>query len=576
MSFLAELKRRRVVRVALVYCAVAFAIIQAADVIFPRIPLPDWTVRLVVWLAILGLPVALALSWAFELTPDGVRRADDVAPAAGSSGVAWVSPRTIIVAMLALVAAVAAGWLARGPQRSAGADLDSIAVLPFTNLGGSQEDDYFSDGLAEELLNVLGRIDGLKVSARTSSFAFKDKNLDVRAIGDSLDVGTVLEGSVRRDGQNIRITAKLSSVADGYQLWSDQFDTQSSNLLKLQEQIARAIADALQIKLGRAQALTSGGTSNPVAHDNYLLGLSKFSQRGAAPIREALQYFERAVAADSNYAQAWGGIALVGAVLPPYEGVEPAIAAEKTRQAAERAIALDSMIAEPYAALCQSLTLNEWRWAEAERACDTAITRNPNFVAAHQWRGELLHVLGRFEESKAALARSLERDPRSLIAHVISAWMASDRGDTATAISGMAAARALDPGTTAGYLSVPVYLAVGDTGTARAVLNQLRVPSETVEALVKRLRDPAARETVLRYLDPPPGQPTDMVRAMNRGLVGDPVAALPYLEKSFANHEYNLPLAMRYGDLRPLLDHPRFRTVLKGMGLEPYFPMSQR
>jgi TolB-like protein len=572
MSFLAELKRRRVVRVALVYGAVAFAGIQGADVIFPRIPLPDWTVRLVVWLAILGLPVALALSWAFELTPDGVRRTEDVATPPGSSGVAWVSPRTIIVAMLALIAAVAAGWLARGPERAAGADLSSIAVLPFANLGGSQEDDYFSDGLAEELLNVLGRIDGLKVSARTSAFAFKGKNLDVRAIGDSLDVGTVLEGSVRREGHNVRITAKLSSVADGYQLWSDQFDTQSGNLIQLQEQIARAIADALQIKLRRADALALGGTTNPVAHDNYLLGLSKFSQRGAAPLREALQYFERAVAADSNYAQAWGGIAMVNAVLPPFEAVDPAIAGPLTRKAAERAIALDSTIAEPYAALCQSLTLNEWRWAEAERACDAAIARNPNFATAHQWRGELLHVLGRFDESKAALVRALERDPRSLIGQVIAAWVAYDRGDTATVINALATARALDPTPLTRYLSVTMLLSIGDTATARVVLGELQVPAETIEHLVHRLRDPGARDEVLRYLDPPAGQTGDMVRATNRGLVGDPVAAIPYLEKAFRNHEYNLPLAMRSADLAPIRDHPRFRRILEDMGLEPYFP----
>ncbi|MEX2281546.1 MAG: hypothetical protein WEE89_03545, partial [Gemmatimonadota bacterium] len=524
-----------------------------------------------VWLAILGLPVALGLSWAFELTPEGLRKTGDVAPPP-AGGVAWVSARTIVVAALALVAAVAAGWLARGPQPAARGDLDSIAVLPFDNLSTSQDDDYFSDGLAEELLNLLSRIDGLKVSARTSSFAFKGKNLGVRAIGDSLDVSTVLEGSVRRDGQTVRVTATLISVADGYELWSDHIDARPGNLLQLQEQIARAIADALEIKLGRADDLVGRGTTSPEAHDNYLLGLSKFSQRGAAPLREALQYFERAIAADSNYAQAWGGIALVNAVLPPYEAVDPAIAGPRTRHAADRAIALDSMIAEPYAALCQSLTLNEWRWGEAERACDAAIARNPNFAAAHQWRGELLHVLGRFEDSKAAFALALERDPRSLIGQVIAAVAGYDRGDTATVRNGLAAARALDPTPLTRYLSVSTLLAIGDTAATRLVLGELRVPAETIELLVKRLRHPDARDAVLRYLDPPAGQTGDMTRATNRALVGDPVGAIPYLEKAFRNHEYNLPLAMRYADFAPIRNDPRFRRILKDMRLEPYFP----
>ena len=567
-SFLTELKRRQVVRVALVYGAAAFAVLQAADLAAPRLGLPDWTVTFVLWLAILGLPVALVLSWVFDLTPDGVRRTD--ADAQPSASTAWISARTIMFVIPALIVAALAGWLARGPRRPAGADLNSIAVLPFSNLSGSTEDDYFSDGLAEELLNLLARIDGLKVSARTSSFAFKGKNLDVRAIGDSLDVGTVLEGSVRRDGQTVRISAQLISVADGYHLWSDQIDAQPGNVMQLQEQIARSIADALEIKLRRADALATRGTTSPEAHDNYLLGLSKFNQRGPAPLREALRYFEQAVAADSNYAQAWGGIALVQAVLPSWETVDPALAGQRARRAAERAIALDPMIGEPYAALCQSLALNEWRWAEAEKACAAAIARSPNLAAAHQWRGELLNILGRFEESRAAYQEAVERDPRSVIGHVTAAFGAYVRADTAGVINGTAAARALDPTGIARFISTQLLLGVGDTATVRTLLTEMRTPADRIDLVTRRLRDPAARAAVLQVLDPPPGQGFTP-RANNRAMVGDLEGALDYLEKALAAHEFNLPHALRNPEYAPLHGNPRFRRIVERMGLAPYY-----
>ncbi|MEX2281671.1 MAG: hypothetical protein WEE89_04185 [Gemmatimonadota bacterium] len=572
MSFLTELKRRRVVRVALVYGAAAFAVIQAADLIFPRISLPDWTVTLIVWLAILGFPIALVVSWVFELTPGGLRRTESAELDAVPPSQAWISARTIALVIPALLIAAMAGWLAGGAGRPAGANLNSIAVLPFDNLSGSQEDDYFSDGLAEELLNLLARIDGLKVSARTSSFAFKDRNLDVRTIGDSLDVGTVLEGSVRRDGQTIRITAQLISVADGYHLWSDQFDAQHTGIMQLQEQIARSIADALEIKLGRSDALRARGTRNPKAHDSYLLGLAKFSQRGPSPVREALRYFEQAVAADSGYAQAWGGVALVNAVLPVWEGMDPALAAPRVREAAERAIRLDSTIAEPHAALCQSFGFNEWRWKEAEQACDAAIARNPNFATAYQWRGELLSIMGRHEESKAAYVNALERDPRSVIAHILAAMGAAARYDTAATIATWASARALDRSGVASFLSVPPLLGVGDTATARVLMTQQGLPADRIDLVTRRLRDPAARAEVLQSLDPPAGRGDNLTRANTRALVGDYAGALEYLERSSARRESNLPHSLRNSFMAPLHSGARFRALVERMGLAPYFP----
>jgi TolB-like protein len=229
-GFLEELKRRRVVRVALVYGAVTFAVFQFADLVFPRIGLPDRAVTLVVILGLIGFPVALVIGWAFDVTPQGLRRTDS----AGSDGVdasalPWLSARTVGATLMLLAAAVVAGWLAGrgGASRTASAEVvSSIAVLPFANLSGNEEDEYFSDGLAEEILNLVARIEGLQVAARTSAFAFKGRDIDVRAIGDSLGVSTVLQGSVRRDGGRVRVTAQLSDASNGYSMWSDRFDAE--------------------------------------------------------------------------------------------------------------------------------------------------------------------------------------------------------------------------------------------------------------------------------------------------------------------------------------------------------------
>ena len=211
-GFLEELKRRRVVRVALVYGAVTFAVFQFADLVFPRLGLPDRAITWVIVLGLIGFPVALAIGWAFDVTPQGIRRTDGSLDPASDTTAPWLSTRTVVATVTLLVAAVAAGWLAGrsgAPPEAAAADARrSIAVLPFANVGGREEDEYFSDGLAEEILNLVARIEGLQFAARKLAFAFKGRNLDARVIGDSLGVTTVLQGTVRREGEQVRVTAQ--------------------------------------------------------------------------------------------------------------------------------------------------------------------------------------------------------------------------------------------------------------------------------------------------------------------------------------------------------------------------------
>ena len=269
--FLAELKRRNVFRVAAVYGATAFVTIEAADLVFPRIPLPEWTIALVVWLVLLGFPVALVLAWAYEKTPDGMRPTD---PAETAELDAIVSqPRRTrwpagIAALVGVVLLGLGAWWTLTRTGPGAQTYDSLAVLPFENMSGDPDNQYFSDGLTEELINALAGVEDLKVAGRTSSFALRDASLDLRTIGDTLGVVTVLEGSVRRSEDRVRITAQLIDAKTGFQLWSGEYDRDITDIFLVQEELARSIVGALApTQRGEGVELYRGGTSDVPAND---------------------------------------------------------------------------------------------------------------------------------------------------------------------------------------------------------------------------------------------------------------------------------------------------------------------
>ncbi|HSL69638.1 MAG TPA: hypothetical protein VK864_05310, partial [Longimicrobiales bacterium] len=271
--FLAELRRRQVYRLVAVYGAAAFLSMQAADLILPRLGLPDWSITLVVVIALLGLPVAFALAWVFESSAHGIRR---TAPAGQDELIALVAQPAVrgwpaVLAGAAGVALVAVGaWVVLG--RLERQSYDSIAVLPFTNLSGQPENEYFGDGLAEELINALAGMEGLRVAARTSAFAFKGTNTDIRQIGDTLNVSTVLDGSVRRSAGRIRITTQLNDTRSGSIIWNQTYDRPLAELFSVQDAIASEIVAALAPRLRRrpTKELYRGGTKDVEAYDLYL------------------------------------------------------------------------------------------------------------------------------------------------------------------------------------------------------------------------------------------------------------------------------------------------------------------
>ena len=426
-NFFAELKRRNVIRMAGLYLVGAWLLVQVAGTVLPMFGAPDWLPRSIVILLTIGFLPALIFSWVFEMTPQGLKRDEDVAPEQS------IAPQTArrMNRMIIGVLVLALGYFAVDkfvltPRRDAAlvaaaltptVDARSLAVLPFVNMSGDAANEYFSDGISEEILNILARTPELHVAARTSSFSFKGKTLEVPAIARELNVRMVLEGSVRKQEDRIRITAQLIDAKSGFHLWSQTYDRKLQDIFAIQDEIAKAIGNELEVKLvGAGDAgKTSAGTSNLAAYDLYLRGMALWQTRRGDALWQALDLFEKAAGADPEFAQAYAGQALVYAVVSDYSArMSAAESLVRATDLAERALALDPALPEPYAVLGGNAA-NELRRTTADALLRRAIALRPSFATAYQWRGTLLMSNGDLAGALASLERATSLDPRSLV-----------------------------------------------------------------------------------------------------------------------------------------------------------------
>jgi serine/threonine-protein kinase len=432
--FFAELKRRNVYKVAVAYAVVAWLLMQIATQIFPFFEIPNWAIRLVVLLLILGFPVALILAWAFELTPEGIKRADEVTADESTTRKTGRKLVGITVALAVIAAGLlvfrlvgTARWVVRtgdddasGSRRTASlpAPGKSIAVLPFVDMSQSKDQEYFCDGISEEILNALAKVEGLRVVARTSSFSLKGKNADVSEVGKKLNVENVLEGSLRREGNRIRITAQLINARDGFHLWSETYERELQGVFAVQDEITRAIVNALKIKL--AVALPVNKKPNSEAHELDLKGRYFLNKRD---MRRAIDYFHEAITRDSNDALAYAGLSESYLSLSvPLGHVAPREAMPKAKEAALHALAIDDGLGEAHASLAYVTFFYDWDWAAAEREFQRAIELNPNDANAHHWYSHYLIAQGRIAESLTQSKRALELSPFDVLINLHLAW----------------------------------------------------------------------------------------------------------------------------------------------------------
>lgn len=585
-AWLAELRRRRVFRVVAVYGLVSLVVMQTADLVFPAIPLPQWSISLVLWMIILGFPIAVVLAWALEVTPDGVRRTDAASPEHAAR--AGADPSGMLpVGLLALVGVgslATALYLGLRPTVPNGLDdatvqealptpaMDgrrgdgsrpTIAVLPFVDMSEAGDQEYFSDGISEEILTMLSRIRELQVVARSSAFRFKGEGLDLRRVGEELGVPYLLAGSVRRSGDRLRISAELVNADDGLRLWTETYDRRFENVFEVQTDIAQSIAEALRIPLGLSGAQLGSPTFDTEAHDLYLSARAAMRARGRG-VAEAIEMLEAAIERDSTWAPAWAGLAEAYAVYPLYsetrgestDSILWARSLESAEAAARRALQLDPGSASARVAL-GGTARDRWSWDTAEREFLLALEMDPDNAEAHLQYAELLWGMGRLDESlrETGRALALDRAPVFFDAHGFTSYM-NGRLDEAEDLLEEGIAR--DP--------------TGDVHFLRTVLAQLLLMDgrylEALDRFGAFLPDPSAYRAMGEALERGDPGRLEGIGGPRRGLaqtwalLGDEGRALDVLEEA----AFAMPFRVQYEiwdpHLAPLWDTRRFQQVI--------------
>jgi TolB-like protein/DNA-binding winged helix-turn-helix (wHTH) protein/Flp pilus assembly protein TadD len=400
-----------------------------------------------------------------RVEPENVMMEEPPDPPDGSSqsvvtlAAARALSRNTAVSLILVLAAIAAtlflaqSWTSKS-ELHAGAQLNTLAVLPFVNASGQAQDEYFSHGLTEELMDRLSRSGRLRVVSRTSTFAIKDKELGAQEIGRLLGAESLVEGSVRRDGDRLRINVRLINARDGFQLWSDLYDRRMGDLLQVQEEIASSIANTLtgQVLNGSFNAVREAGIADPLAYDLYLKGRFYWQRRTQDGLRSAVEHFEQAVQRSPEYARAWAGLADAYAVLGFYDYLAPAEAFPKAREAATRALELDPSNASAQAALGYVSLYYEWDLVEAEKSFRRSIALDPSYSKSHQWYGNLLTAAGRLDEAEREMRLAQQLEPLSLIASAALGWALYHAGRHEDALAQYQLTLALDPNFELAYL----------------------------------------------------------------------------------------------------------------------------
>jgi TolB-like protein/Tfp pilus assembly protein PilF len=421
-SFFAELKRRNVYKVAITYIVAGWALAQGIAQVLPVFDIPNWAVRLIVLAIVIGFPIALVIAWAFELTPEGLKRTEDVDHTPSAQRPArrvWILV-VIIAGTISLGLFFLGRYTARTRSSASSGELPakSIAVLPFDNLSEDKGNAYFAEGIQDEILTRLAKIADLKVISRTSTQHFKSSPDNLPEIARRLGVAHILEGSVQKSNDQVRVNVQLIKASTDAHLWADTYDRKLTDIFTVESEIARTIAETLQAKLTGTEktSLAKKPTSDPEAYELYLKGRFFWSKRTGADMRRAIDYFNQALAKDPNYALAYAGLADSYLLLPVYGAVAPRDSIPEAKAAARKAIELDDALAEAHASRGRILSGYDFAFDESIAEFERAIELNPNYATAHHWLSNTpLAARAQFDRAFVEGKRSVELDPLSMI-----------------------------------------------------------------------------------------------------------------------------------------------------------------
>ncbi len=427
MNFFAELKRRNVYKVAIAYIVAGWALSQGIAQVFPVFDIPNWVIRLIVLLIIIGLPIALVLAWSFEITPQGIKRTEDVdlvAAAQQPKKRTWIF--VVIIGALVSIGLFLLGRYSAGNKTAspAGISNKSIAVLPFDNLSRDPDNAYFAEGVQDEILTRLAKVADLKVISRTSTQHFKSTPDNLPQIAKQLGVAHILEGSVQKSNDQVRVNVQLINAITDAHLWAETYDRKLTDIFAVESEIAKTIAETLQARLSGSEksSIAKAPTEDPEAYELYLKGRFFWNKRTGADLRKAIEYFNQAVARDPNYALAYVGLSDSYLLLPNYGSTSSQEALPPARTAARKALALDDSLAEAHASLGLLATIEldlERALSELERA----VQLKPNYATAHHWLALADMTLARFDPAIREGKRAIELDPLSVIINADVSWL---------------------------------------------------------------------------------------------------------------------------------------------------------
>ncbi len=463
------------------------------------------------------------------------------------------------------------------PAAPAAAPPTAIAVLPFANISGDPENEYLCDGLSEELINGLTQVPGLRVVAHSSSFAFKGRDGDVREIGRQLNVGSLVEGSVRKSGDRVRISAQLIDAAEGYHLWSEQYDRHLVDLFAVQDEISAAILDKLKVRLLATRKAARRPTDSVEAHHLYLKGRTFWHRRFRGQLQQALECFEQAIALDQRFAPAYTGLADCYSTLGVWAFAPPASVFPKARELARRALEIDDALAEAHASLAFVNTFFDWDWEAAGRGFARAVALNPGSATTRLWNGHYLSIIGRFDEAFAEMRVAQDLDPLSPVVGANVGWTCTLAHQYERAIDELRAVLGFDPAN--GLAHFYLGYALAEAGHPRDAIRSFEKALEETggmpwlaesiawlrglagdRASTRVALEEAARRMQVGYV------PASALAFLHLGL-GDDLAVLDWLEKGLAEHDALMVWIAFMPAFDRLHGHPRYEALLRALGL---------
>ncbi len=598
-SLLTELKRRNLFRIAALYLVGGWIILQVADVLFGLLDLPGWSLRLVVAILALGFPVALVFAWIYEVTPEGLKPARAVSPEQSITSETGRKLNTAITVILVIAVLLLIGDrifqrdVPQSPVTSQAVEYNSVtdnglaseslsppapqkqsvAVLPFVDMSPAKDQEYFTDGLTENLLNGLAQVPGLQVAGRTSSFAFKNKNEDLRSVGEQLGVANILEGSVQKSGERIRITAQLVNASNGYHLWSQTFDRTLEDIFAVQDEIAVEVTKALKVALLGAEVQAAEphvAASSSAAYTEYLKGRYADKLNTIEGALEAIDHYQRAIDLDPTMGLAWAGLASATAWHTGYSS-DFAEGYEKARTAANKALELDDSLPEAHLALADVQMSHDWDWSGAQASLQRALSLRPGDANILQKLARLEGILGKKEESLSHMQQAAILDPLDWGIQTGLAVAYSGTGQFDRSLEILRRVREMEPGRSGTHYRFGRHFL--RTGKFNEALEEFKLEtfdflSVSGQALaLDKLGKTAQSQAQLNLLITKIGESASYQIAQVYAQREDADSAMTWLERGFVIRDPGLVYLKSDSTFNPLRDDPRFQSLLEKMNL---------